>query len=239
MQRYFGTRYDEENIRLCNDDIYHIFTVMRMKTGDVIEVICEDSIFLCEVNVNRKNSFTIKKELEKKEEFIPKVTLILPLLKEQKMDFIFQKTTELGVDEFLIIDMERSVIKLEKQDENKMAKKIDRWIKICKEASEQSKRMKMPKITYLKDIEKLKNLDGIKLVCSTKDSIPSIKNILTETPNYDRISIVIGPEGGITDKEENVLSNLGFIKVSLGSRILRAETAPITVLSFINYEYMR
>ena len=91
---------------------------------------------------------------------------------------------------------------------------------------------------YLGYLEKLNNLDGVKIVCSTKKIKNNVKRVLTDNKNCDTISIVIGPEGGLDESEENQLNNNGFISTTLGNRIMRVESVPLFILSVINYEYM-
>lgn len=235
MQRYFSKIKKDNQIELNNDDIYHITKVMRMKDKDKIEVVYNSTVFICEVNVNELPLVSIKEEVLNHNVNNYKVTLIIPLLKEPKMDLILQKATELGVYEIIPVIMKRSIIKLENGKEDK---KIERWTKICKEASEQSKRTDIPLITCIKTINQLNDIDGVKLVCSTTEKKQTIKKFLTTNQNYDRISIVVGPEGGISDDEEELLVNQGFTRVSLGDRIMRVETVPIFILSALNYEFM-
>ena len=235
MQRYFSKIKNNHKLELNNDDIYHITKVMRMKDQDKIEVVYNSTVFICEVNVNELPFVSIKEEVSNHNINNYKVTLIIPLLKEQKMDLILQKATELGVYEIIPVIMKRSIIKLENGKEDK---KIERWTKICKEASEQSKRTDIPLITSVKTINQLNDFDGVKLVCSTTEKQQTIKKFLTANQNYDKISIVVGPEGGISDDEEQLLVNQGFTRVSLGDRIMRVETVPIFILSALNYEFM-
>ena len=235
MQRYFSNNLENDKFILNNDDIYHIIKVMRMKDKEKIEVVYNHNVYLCELNI--KENLEIKK-LELLSENIQndiKRVLIVPLLKEQKFDLILQKATELGVDEIIPLEMERSIVKI---TEDKMEKKLERWSKICKEASEQSKRTDIPSITKVKKIKDLKDLDGLKMVCSTVEKENLLKKFLTVHTNYDKINIVMGPEGGISPKEEEMLVNLGFERVSLGKRILRVETVPLFILSVLNYEFM-
>ena len=151
------------------------------------------------------------------------------------MDLILQKSTELGVKEIIPVIMERSKIKL---DENKYDKKVLRWNKICKEASEQSKRLDIPKVSNILTLKDIVSLEGEKLICSTKKGSVSIKKFLTNHKNCDRIILVIGPEGGISDIEEDYLINNGYEAITLGNLILRVETVPIYLMSVINYENM-
>jgi len=124
MQRYFSNKLENNKFELKSDDIYHITRVMRMKTGDSIEVVYNEEVYICNLEINNNNvDVTIKTKEEKKElETIEKV-LIIPLLKENKMDLIFQKSTELSIDKIIPVIMERSIIKL---DRDKELKKVER-----------------------------------------------------------------------------------------------------------------
>ena len=125
-----------------------------------------------------------------------------------------------------------------KLDKDKELKKVERWNKICKEASEQSKRVNIPIVTEVKTLKELDGINGIKLVCSTNEKDNTIKKYLNKNNDYNKINIVIGPEGGISPKEEEYLNSIGFESVSLGNNIMRVETVPIYILSVINYENM-
>lgn len=232
MQRYFSKQKQDNYLYLNDNDLYHIKKVMRMNDKDKIEVVYEKELYLCELENN------IAKIIKKEEMNLmskPRITLVIPLLKEQKMDLILQKSTELGVDEIIPVIMKRSIIKIE---ENKRDKKLERWQKICKEASEQSKRLDIPVITRICKLSDLKSIDGVKLTCSTTEKSQNLKNHLKKIKNYDKIVLVIGPEGGLAKEEELYLKEIGFKSVSLGDRIMRVETVPLFLLSVLNYEYM-
>ena len=233
MQRYFAKEKVDNYFILNEDDVYHIKTVMRMKNNEKIEIVFENKLHICSVNLET-NTFEILEEYSSVNED-KEIVLVVPLLKEQKMDLVLQKCTELGASEIIPIITERSVVKL---DPDKFLKKRERWIKICKEASEQSKRTSIPTVRDLMSIDNLNTLDGVKLVCSTTEKQKNLKFFLQTHNNCDKIVLAIGPEGGFTDKEEERFVNAGFSKVSLGNRIMRVETVPIFVLSILNYVYM-
>ena len=234
MQRYFSNSKENDKLFLINDDIYHITRVMRMKDNDKIEVIYNNDLYICNIIINELPWVNIVSKEEGKIED-KEIILAIPLLKEQKMDFVLQKATELGVTKIIPVTMERSIVKL---DDLKEVKKIDRWSKICKEASEQSKRNSIPVISNIMTLKELVKEEGIKIVCSTIEKENNLKKFLTEHKNYDKIIIVVGPEGGISSKEEEYLVSEGFTRVSLGKRIMRVETVPIFILSALNYEFM-
>lgn len=232
MQRYFSKIKDNNIFTLNNDDMYHINTVMRMKNNELLEVVYEEEVYLCEY---LNNSIVIKEKIPNKTDNLAEIILAIPLLKEAKMDLILQKSTELGVSKIIPIITERSIIKLENDRENK---KLVRWNKICKEAAEQSMRINIPIVTEVKKMEELKDIPGLKIICSTNERENSLRKCLNNNKNYDKIIIVIGPEGGLSEQEEVRLENIGFEKVTLGNRIMRVETVPLFILSVLNYENM-
>lgn len=235
MQRYFAKEIVDNNIVLCDDDIHHIKNVMRMNVNEKIEVVNDGKVYLCSIDNLKEFKLSINEIIVSEKENAPYIRLIIPNLKEQKMDLILQKATEIGVDEIVVAPFNRSMVKLE---ERKEKVKLERWNKICKEASEQSFRVNIPLLSIEKSFEFAKEIDGTRLICSTNEKNNTIKNALKKTTLYDKITIVIGPEGGITPFEEEYLENIGFNKVTLGSQILRVETVPIYVTSIIKYEYM-
>ena len=235
MQQYFGINKLDECLILENSDWHHIKNVMRMKTGDNIVVVYEKNKYLCEINLENMSVY-IKNELVSDNELGLKISIAQGLIREQKLDTVLKMCTELGMYKYYPIIMERSVVKLDKSLYNK---KVNRWISICKESAEQSHRNFAPIIGEILTVSELSKLKyDLKLVCSTTKNSINIKKILQNSKKYDKILIVVGPEGGITDGEEQILKENGFIPVSLGSRILRTETAPIYMTSIINYDLM-
>ena len=234
MQRYFAKDKINDKIILLDSDMHHITKVMRMNIGDEIEVIYDKKLYLCKI-INNYEIETVK-ELEEDNELNIDITIAIGMVKEQKFDLILQKLTELGVKEIIPLAMERSIVKL---DGSKINKKLDRWNMICKEASEQSKRNIVPKVKEPMTLKELVNLDyETKLICSVKQKENFINYYLQQEEKCAKMLVVIGPEGGISDKEEQFLNDNNFISVSLGNRVLRVETAAIYVASIINYSCM-
>lgn len=234
MQRYFAKDKINNKIILLDSDMYHITKVMRMNIGDEIEVIYDKKLYLCKI-INNYEIETVK-EVEEDNELNIDITIAIGMVKEQKFDLILQKLTELGVKEIIPLAMERSIIKL---DSSKINKKLDRWNMICKEASEQSKRNIIPKVKEPMSLKELVSLDyDTKLICSVKQKENFINYYLQQEEKCAKMLVVIGPEGGVSDKEEQFLNDNNFISVSLGNRVLRVETAAIYVASVINYSCM-
>lgn len=232
MQRYFSNELNIDKFILSNDDWYHIKTVMRMNDKDKIEVVYNKEVYLCEID---NTNISVIEKLENIDDNLVEVVLVIPLLRENKMDLILQKATELGVSKIIPVVTERSIIELKGEKE---IKKIIRWERICKEAAEQSHRNIIPSVMNIQTLLELEKMDGLKIVCSTKEKNQNLKLFLTKHKKYDKIIIVVGPEGGLSDKEENYLIDTGFNPVTLGNRIMRVETVPIFILSVLNYEYM-
>ena len=235
MQRYFKSTNDDI-FELSNDDSYHIIKVMRNKIGDNLEVVIDKKLYICEI-IKMDNLVTVKRveEVECDSELPCYVTIAQSLVKEQKMDLILQKSCELGVSEIIPINATRSIVKLDKKE----SKKVERWNKILKEASEQSKRIVVPKVNEIMDIKDLTNLDyDIKILCTVNELSMSLKEVLNKDLNNLKILLVIGPEGGFTDSEEKILIDNGFISTTFGRRVLRTETASLYALSIINYILM-
>lgn len=155
------------------------------------------------------------------------------------MEYIIQKTTEIGVKNIYPVALERCVVKLDKKDENK---KILRWEKIAEAAAKQSKRDFIPQIQNVINLENIcKNVPkyDIILLAYENEEGNTIKTELQKIKKRDNVNIgvVIGPEGGFTEKEVNTLIASGAKCITLGKRILRTETAPIVLLSDIIYEF--
>jgi len=234
MQRYFAKNLEANNFFvLYDEDHHHIKNVMRLRVGEKIEVVFNEKLFIA--IIEKEKPLTIVKE---KEIFSEKeknnLIIFMPFLREQKIDLVLQKATELGVGQIYFYSAERSIVKYQT---NKIAQKLIRWRKICKEASEQAKRVTIPEIKIVSK-EEMINFEGHKLVAHP-DADLTIKNQLKKIEACDTIGILFGPEGGFSDKELSFFQNNGFKKINLGSSILRTETAPLFILSVIRYEQMR
>ena len=236
MQRYFSDK-NLDIFELSSDDSYHISKVMRNNIGDKVEVVIDKCLYICEI-IKISDLVTVRRleEVECDSELPCYVTIAQSLVKEQKMDLILQKSCELGVSEIIPVNTTRSIVKLDKKE----TKKVERWNKILKEASEQSKRVVIPKVNGIMDIKDLCSLEyDIKILCTVNELSMSLKEVLEKDLNNLKILLVIGPEGGFTESEENLLIDNGFISTSFGRRVLRTETASLYALSIINYILMR
>ena len=237
MQRYFAKDKIDNNIILEISDMHHIKNVMRMNSNDKIECIYNKKLYICRVGDININSFEIIEELDDNNELPIEITIAVSLVKEQKMDLILQKLTELGVSRIIPLKTERSIVKI---DDKRFKKKKDRWISICKEASEQSKRNIIPEITDIKTIKELNDYEyDLKLFGSVSNKDNLVNKYLQKNNKYAKIIFVIGSEGGLSPKEEELLTSMNYIPISLGNRVLRVETAIFYIASILNYSSMR
>ncbi len=237
MQRYFTQDRENNTFTLSKNDSYHIKKVMRMNINDNVEVIFDNTLYISKIiDLSENVKCEIIEKIEQQDNKLPYVILVQSLVKEQKMDYILQKSCELGVNEIILLNAERSIVNLEKKEE----KKIERWRKILKEASEQSKRCDIPILNQIINLKDLVNVNAsVKLICTVNEKSKTIKSVLSNLNNSDTIIFVIGPEGGFSNFEENFLLQNGFIPISLGKNVLRTETASSFVLSALNYEFLR
>src|SRR5574344_1359054 len=242
MPHFFISSKDinKDTISISDKENYHhIAKVMRAKTGENLLLVDENRI---QYNVVIKNidsqSITTKVVETKKSENYLKLNLVLmqSVLKTEAQSLVIQKATELGVKKIIPFISDNSVIK-----HDVACQKTSKWQKIANEAVKQCERVDFPIVskthTY-KEIVEDKDCN-IKIACVERANTESLKACLQKinlTPK-SQIAVIIGPEGGFSAKELNMLEeNKEIHKVSLGKLILRAETAVITALSNVIYE---
>jgi 16S rRNA (uracil1498-N3)-methyltransferase len=242
MQRYFvdPSQMDEQYVVITGDDVNHIVKVMRSRIGD--EVICcngegRDVRGAIESFEGDAVRVRILEEGLPNRELPVQVTIAQGLPKGDKMELVIQKGTELGAFSFCAFTSSRTVVKL---DDKKEKKRIERWQKIAKEAAEQSHRSHVPTIENVLSWRELlasASRFHYALFAYEKEETVTLRQALTEVQPGASILLVIGPEGGFDEKEVAEAEAAGFVSVSLGRRILRAETAPLYALSCVSYQF--
>lgn len=237
MQRYFiqKTVSLNESFVMDTEHIHHIKNVMRAKIDDEFNIVDNTgSAYLVQLTEVEPVTCKVIEKIESEVELPVNITLYSPLLKGDKMDVVIQKSTELGAYEFVLYKAERSVVKL---DDKKEGSRLTRYKKIAREAAEQSRRTKIPSISFA---DSLKTIDFTKydlvLFAYEDNNLTgrSIKDILSISA-AQTIAVVFGPEGGFSAKEAEIFKQ--YENVALGRRILRAETAPLYALSVIGSYY--
>lgn len=234
MQRYFASKDNKGNIIIANDDIFHIAHVMRMKINDEFEINNDGDIFLCKIISLSPFKFDIIKETKENHELNGYIRLLYCLPKGEKTDLVIQKAVELGANEIVLINSTRSIAKITKENKDK---KLIRFNKIIKEASEQSKRTILLKLTDVITFKELSNYKAdVSFIAYENTSLTS-EDLLNELSNIKgkTVNVIIGAEGGITLEELNIAKSLGYKEISLGKRILRSETACFYILSLLSF----
>jgi 16S rRNA (uracil1498-N3)-methyltransferase len=236
----------DRHITISGEDVRHIATVLRMRTGDEL-LLCDGKGTEYQATISQVTRSEITAEVKaqvKREISLPRITLGQALPKSDKMDWIVQKTTELGVATIVPLVTERTIVKI--KDEGK---RITRWQKIAREAAMQSNRPDIPAIArvvsftdFLRTEPALECPDRghselpTLLLLPWEEGTVLIKEILRSIPGITNIVVLIGPEGGFSSAEAEQARGMGFHLVSLGPNILRTETAAIAVLSMVVYE---
>ncbi len=196
--------------------------------------------YLCEINKIEKEEIecNILENLRSNVETDIKVTIFQGLPKADKMEYIIQKSVELGAYDITPVEMKRCIVKLNEKDKEK---KIQRWQKIAEVAAKQCKRDIIPKINNITNVKLICNIIqnyDIILVAYEKEKERTLKSELKKIKEYNQknIGIIIGPEGGLDEDDVKLLEESGAKVITLGNRILRTETVALNVLSNIMYE---
>ena len=242
MPKFFVPKENisENKIIINNEDVAHLKRVLRACVGDEL-ILCdgkginyianissiEDKEIICDI-ISSEKSLT-ESNIE--------ITIFQGIPKASKMDYIIQKTTELGVVNVIPCEMSRCVSKIENAKDSK--KKVDRWQKIAEEAAKQSGRGIIPKVSepvkFKHAVEMMKGYD-LSFAPYECEEQNKLKDILTSKNNVKTIAYMIGPEGGYDLDEINYLKDNNISTVTLGKRILRTETAGEAVLAMVMYE---
>lgn len=224
-------------IQISGEVSLYIKKILRLKKGDNITVCTVDGMEHRAViaNIDKNVSVEVQESNKVDRESNLDIILCQALPKGKKMDFIIQKGAELGVKSFIPFISSRSISR-PKESEGK----IKRWEKIALEASRQSGRNYIPTIETMTTMEELlKKFSGsddnktLKLIPWESEKDNKLGNLMPIP--YDKIVILIGPEGGFSTLEVNEAGGAGFMPVSLGKRLLRTETAGMAVVSIIQY----
>ena len=226
--------------KLCGGDIIrlpdelkrHLQTVLRLQPGDKIQLF--NGAGQVATSILREGS---EVELQGVVDYPPplcSLILIQGLPKGDKLELILQKGTELGVNKFYLTTMERSVGLLKS---NRKQKRLERWQKIIQEAARQSRQYHLPQLTADTSLtEALSTVEADLKLLLWEESAEPLEEVLPQLPPQ-RIAVVVGPEGGISQQEADQAKSEGYRAVSLGPRILRTETAGLAIMAILQYLY--
>ena len=222
------------------EDLYrHMAKVLRLKAGE--QVLLADGAgheFIGVIRDIGKDSLLVTIQEAQAVPLVagPAITLYQGLPKGDKLDFVLQKATELGVAEIVPFVAERSVARVR---ESEAAAKVARWKRVSQEAARQSGRSSVPKISFAGGMEAVGRMAGhsVTFLLWEEEREKGLKEVLAGQTVPASIGVVIGPEGGLTPEEAATARRNGFIPVSLGRRILRTETAALAVLAILQFHW--
>lgn len=241
MNRFYHSKPINLNETIVMDDFasHHALKVMRLKNNDQLILFNGDgSDYTGQViNISKHQvKVSIKSKKSIRSESNLRVILLQALTSSEKMDLIIQKTTELGISEIQPIVCERGIVKIKKE---KIEKKLSHWRQVAIAACEQCGRAKIPKIhepeNIIKYLEKIMESDKDTKIILSPEASKSLDN--TASNVKEGIKVLIGPEGDFTKQELDYSIQKGFSPIKIGPRILRTETAPICILSILQYKY--
>ena len=235
MPRFFTNEIDENNITLTGSDAVHVGRSLRMKPGEPLTVCCGGIDYNCEISEITSDTvyLSLKEKVVCAAEPNIEVTLFQAVPKMDKLEYIIQKSVELGVSRIVPMLTRRCV---SRPDERDFAKKLARLNKIAAEAAKQSGRGIIPQVTpivsYKNALEMMKELDQNVLLYEEEGGVSFGEVDLTGAKT---VGLVIGSEGGFDREEAEACTAVGAAQVWLRKRILRCETAPITALSILMF----
>lgn len=229
MRRFFGEK-DGDKIVVKDGEFIHLKNVLRLGVGDeVIVSLNTDIEYVCEIEKVTKTSAICKIDGENKclRNPLKKIVLFQAVAKKPKFEFIVQKATEIGISEIVPFMSEYCIAKV---TENK----AERLYEIALNACKQCERTIIPKISPATDvvgvIERFKEFDIVLFANERTDVGEKLKSLSKQK----NIAIIVGSEGGFSQKEKEKFVEAGAVSVSLGKRILRCETASVAMMSLVS-----
>lgn len=225
----------QDSIKITGKDVNHIRNVLRMKPSEEVSVTDEDGVeYHCSIQKLEEDAvwLDVLGKTGNNYELPAKITLFQGLPKGDKMEWIIQKAVELGIHEIVPMETRRCIIKL---DDRKKEAKQKRWNAIAQSAAEQSKRSLIPKVHPIVCYKEALSLAGkLDLACIPYEQakgMHTLKTFLGRLKPGIMAGFLIGPEGGFEEEEISLALEQGIQTVSLGKRVLRAETAGMALLS--------
>ena len=241
MYRFFVEKYQihDGRVDITGEDVNHIRNVLRMRPGEEVLISTGDEWeYTCAIERLEEDRVTLRVEDASRpgRELASKIWLFQCLPKGDKMETVIQKAVELGAYTVVPVASSRCVVKL---DERRAAQKAVRWNAIAEAAAKQSKRLIIPEVRgvmrFRDALEAAADLDVKLIPYERQDGMEGTRKILNAIRPGQSVAVMIGPEGGFYDAEVQLAREHGFEPVTLGKRILRTETAGMTMLSILMY----
>lgn len=241
MRRFFIEKgaVADARVVISGELHHHIARVLRMQAGDRLILVDEEGWehqgLIKEIGSDKLivgvEGSTLRETGDQ-----PRIILCQGLPKGDKLELIIQKCTELGLDRLVPFTSGRTVPKL---DEERESKRLERWRRIAREASQQANRTTVPEITSVMAFDRmLEAVDAeVRLLLWEGERTRRLKGVMTELPKPRQVAVIVGPEGGLSREEAELAERRGFVPVTLGDRILRTETAGIAITAILQYQW--
>jgi 16S rRNA (uracil1498-N3)-methyltransferase len=236
-RRFFVEAIERGFAQITDQDAHHLTRVLRVEPGQKFEISDNARLYLAEVETARKDlvRFRILETMDMPEPIVH-VSLFASLIRFERFEWLIEKATEVGATDVTPVQTERS----EKGLEQAALKRLPRWRRIARESSEQSRRARLPNIESPVDLaEALRNGQGHRYALEEAGAPPILSVLPDARQPGERVALLVGPEGGWTDRERAAVAAAGWTAVSLGQNILRTETAAIAALAIINSAWQR
>lgn len=234
-RRWIADTWDEATASLTGEQASHLIRVLRAQTGMEFDVVAGDRVWHAVIAGISGDSVRFNLVAEVKADPALPITLLLSVFKFDRMEWAMEKATELGVSRIIPIIARRS----EKHLAQAAANRVERWRKIAREAAKQSRRSDIPIIEDAVALKTAAKREGeaVKLLLAEQERTTTLRAAVSDAmkanDTYPEIWLATGPEGGWTAEEEAMFDDEGWKPVSLGPRILRAETAAITAMAVV------
>ena len=234
MERFFG-RIEGDKAYITPDKAHHLVRVLRAKKGDKVEIADTGELYLCEIKSLDPLEITVIESLYKPNPLPFTLVLAFALLKGGHDELVLQKGTELGVSEFAPFVSSRTIVRLDEKDKEKRKARFE---KIVLSSCEQCKRIDIPKVDDILSFDKMTDMKFDHAFFAYEGLSHEAFNLAIEASKVkegERVLLIVGPEGGFDEKEVDLATKKGLTPVSLGQRILRAETASIYLASVFSF----
>lgn len=232
MQQYFsemplrvGAVYE-----FTKEQAHHAGTVLRLN-GETVRLVSGEKGYFATVHCEGKKVYAVvDREDERYNELPVRIILCMALIRREKMEFVLQKAAELGVSDLIPFESSRCVVHVRPE---KSGRQMERWNTILLEASAQCKRNRIPTLHPAASFRDILKVQADARLAAYENAYGKAGRITDHLQNAGSVAVVIGPEGGFSPEEMDALCGSGFASVTLGSRILRAETAALYACSVI------
>jgi 16S rRNA (uracil1498-N3)-methyltransferase len=232
-RRWIADEHDADRAALVGEHAAHLARVLRARVGQEFDIVSGQKLRRGRVTLVTEDrvEFALGEELQQPAEL--DVTVLLAVFKFDRFEWAIEKLTELGARRIVPLIAARTDVHLAQA----AGKRVERWQRITREAAEQSRRLSVPEVVAPQGLQDVIQREGCRLRLAESDAEESLTRALQDHNASENVSIAIGPEGGWTEDEQAQFAAAGWKAVSLGTTILRAETAAIAALAVIQSRF--